>query len=90
MEDNHHTVSLIHGIPEIVKGIIKERKGTEWKKLETEINHEGLPTLGNKQGVVEGDMGRGMGWLGNGHWGGHLMGWTLGVILYIGKLNLNF
>ena len=25
--------------------------------------------------------------LGDGHWGRHLMGWALGVILYIGKLN---
>ena len=25
----------------------------------------------------------------NGHWGGHLMGWALGVMLYVGKLNSN-
>ena len=29
------------------------------------------------------------GWMGDGHWGGHSMGWALGVILYVGKLNTN-
>ena len=33
--------------------------------------------------------GRGCGWLGDGHWGGHLMGWALGAILYVGKSNSN-
>ena len=33
--------------------------------------------------------GWGVGWMGDGHWGGHLMGWALGVILYVGKLNTN-
>ena len=28
-------------------------------------------------------------WKGDGHWGGHLMGWALGVILYVGKSNSN-
>ena len=27
--------------------------------------------------------------MGDRHWGGHLMGWALGVILYVGKLNTN-
>ena len=27
----------------------RERRGTEWEKLETETNHERLLTLGNKQ-----------------------------------------
>ena len=34
-------------------------------------------------------MGRGLGWLCDGHWGGHLAGWALGVMLYVGKLNSN-
>ena len=33
--------------------------------------------------------GRGVGVTGEGHWGGRLMGWALGVILYFGKLNTN-
>ena len=51
--------------------------------------HERLLTLGNEQGVVEREVGRGLGWLGDGHWGGHLAGWALGVMLYVGKLNSN-
>ena len=47
------------------------------------------PNSGNEQGVVEGEVGRGLGWLGNRHWGRHLMGWALGVILYAGKSNPN-
>ena len=35
------------------------------------------------------EVGRGLGWLGDGHWGGHLTGWALGVMLYVGKLNTN-
>ena len=31
----------------------------------------------------------GLGYLGDGHWGGHLAGWALGVMLYVGKLNSN-
>ena len=31
----------------------------------------------------------GWGWMGDRHWGGHLTEWTLGVILYVGKLNTN-
>ena len=41
-----------------MKEIIRERRGTEWGKLEKETNHERLLTLGNKQGVVEGEEGR--------------------------------
>ena len=37
-----------------------------------------------KQRVKEGEVGGGME-----HWGGYLMGWALGIILYVGKLNLN-
>ena len=39
----------------------RERRGTEWEKLERETNHERLLTLGNKQRVAEGEMGGGMG-----------------------------
>ena len=35
--------------------------GTEWEKLERETNHERLLTLGNEQGVVEGEVGGGVG-----------------------------
>ena len=51
--------------------------------------HERHLTLGNEQGVVEGEVSGMLGWLGDGHWGGHLMGWTLGVMLCVGKLNSN-
>ena len=44
--------------------------------------HERLLTLGNKQGVVKGEVGRDMGLLVDGHWGGHLTGWALGVICW--------
>ena len=37
----------------------------------------------------EGEVGGGWGWLGDGHWGGHLTRWALGVILCVGKLNTN-
>ena len=40
-------------------------------------------------GVMERELGGGLGWLGNGHWGGHLAGWALGVKLYVGKMNSN-
>ena len=40
-----------------MKGTIRERRGTEWEKLEREANHERLLTLGNKQRVAEKDMG---------------------------------
>ena len=43
-----------------MKGIIGERRETEWEKLERVTKHERLLTLGNKQGVVEGEVGRGM------------------------------
>ena len=33
--------------------------------------------------------GQGDGWLGDRHWGGHLTGWALGVILYVDKLSSN-
>ena len=42
-----------------------KRKGVKISVRETE--HERLLTLENKQGVVEGEVGRGMGSLGDGH-----------------------
>ena len=51
-----------------MKGIIRERKGIEWEKLERETNCERLLTLGNKQRVAEREVGGGMG-----HCGGHSM-----------------
>ena len=60
-EDNHYMVSLIWGISEIMKGIIRERRGPEWENLERGTNHERLLTLGNEQSVVEGETGRRLG-----------------------------
>ena len=60
-EDNNHMVSPIWGILKIVKWIIGERRENEWEKFERVTKHERLLTLGNEQGVVEGEMGRGMG-----------------------------
>ena len=40
-----------------VKGIIRERRGTEWEKLERETNHERLLTLGNTKGCGRGGGG---------------------------------
>ena len=37
------------------------------KKLEREANHKRLLTLGNKQRVAEGEVGEGMGCLGDEH-----------------------
>ena len=58
-------------------------------KLERVTKHKRLLTLGNEKGVVEGELSKGLGWLGDGHWGGPLTGWALGVILYVGKSNSN-
>ena len=44
-----------------MKGIIGERRENEWEKIKEGTKHERLLTLGNKQGVVEGSVGRGMG-----------------------------
>ena len=44
-----------------MKGMIKERRGTEWEKLERETNHERLLTLENEQRVVKEEVGRGLG-----------------------------
>ena len=48
-----------------------------------------LLTLGKELGVVEGEEDGGCGWMFDGHWGGHLTGWAVGVILYVGQLNTN-
>ena len=50
-----------------MKGIKGERKENEWEISKRETNHERLLTLENEQGVVEGEVGRGMGSLGDGH-----------------------
>ena len=44
-----------------MEGIIRERRRTEWEKLERVTKHERLLTLGNEQGVVEGEVGQGNG-----------------------------
>ena len=72
-----------------MKGSIGERKENEWEISVRVSELERLLTLGNKQGVVEGEVGGGMGWLGDRHWRGHLMGWALGVMLYVGISNSN-
>ena len=63
-----------------MKGNKGERRENEWEISERVMEHERLLSIGNERGVVEGETGRGMGWLGDGHWGGHLTGWALGVI----------
>ena len=42
-----------------MKGIKGERRENEWEISERETEHEGLLTLGNKLGVVEGEVGWG-------------------------------
>ena len=44
-----------------MKGIIGERRENEWEKLERVTKHERILTLGYEQGVVEGEVGGGMG-----------------------------
>ena len=44
-----------------MKGTIRERRETEWGKLERKINCERLLILGNKQKVAEGEVDGGMG-----------------------------
>ena len=45
---------------------MREIRENEWEKLERETNHGRLLTLGNKQRVVVGEPGRGMGnWMTN-------------------------
>ena len=72
-----------------MKGNRREGRRNVWEISERDTEHERHLTLGNEQGGVERQVGRGWGWLGDGHWGGHLMGWALGVILYVGKLKTN-
>ena len=43
-----------------MKGIIGERKENEWEISVRVTEHERLLTLGNEQGVVEGEVG---GWM---------------------------
>ena len=44
-----------------MKGNKGERRENEWEISEREIEHERLLTLGNEHGVVEGEVGRGLG-----------------------------
>ena len=44
-----------------MKGIMGEMRGNKWEKLERVTKHERLLTLGNEQGVVEGEAGGEMG-----------------------------
>ena len=44
-----------------MKGTIRERRGSQWEKLERETKHERLLTLRNKQKIAEGEVGGGMG-----------------------------
>ena len=44
-----------------MKEIIEKRRENEWGKSERVTEHERLLTLGNEQGVVEGEVGRGLG-----------------------------
>ena len=49
-----------------MKGIIGERRENEWEISARETAHERLLTLGNEQGVVEGEV--------RGVWGDWVMG----------------
>ena len=40
-----------------MKGIIRERRGNEWKKSKRVTKQERLLTLGNEQRVAEGEVG---------------------------------
>ena len=44
-----------------MKGIIGERRENEWAISLRVTEHERLLTLGNEQGVVEGEVGGGVG-----------------------------
>ena len=44
-----------------MEGIKEERRENEWEISVRVTEHERLLTLGNEQGVVEGEMGRGWG-----------------------------
>ena len=44
-----------------MKGIKGERRENEWEISVRVIEHERLLTLVNEQGLVEGEVGRGMG-----------------------------
>ena len=44
-----------------MKGIIREKRGTEWRKLEREKNYERILIQENKQRVVEEEVGGEMG-----------------------------
>ena len=44
-----------------MKGNKGERRENEWEISERETEHERLLTLGNELGVVEGEVGGGMG-----------------------------
>ena len=50
-----------------MKGNIREGRRNEWEISEKETKHERLLTLGNEQRVVEGEVGGGMGYVGEGH-----------------------
>ena len=43
-----------------MKKIIGERRENEWEISERVTKHQRHLTLGNEQGVVEGDVGRGL------------------------------
>ena len=87
-KEKHYMVSFLGNIKNMERDYRRmERKWVEISEGVTEV--ERLLTLGKEQGVVDGEVGGDWGWLSDGHWGGHLMGWTLGVILYVGKLNTN-
>ena len=50
-----------------MKGILGERRENEWEISERETEHGRLLTLGNEQGVVEREVGGGLGQLCDGH-----------------------
>ena len=72
-----------------MKGHKGEHRNYEWEIPERESEHERLLTLGNELGVVKREVGGVGGGTGRQALRGHMMGWPLDVILYVGKLNTN-
>ena len=78
----HLSLSSFHFVfSSLWKKIIIQWKYQEGDKT-WETPNTGKWTRGSGKGG-----GQGLEWLGNKHWGGHLTGWALCIVLYVGKLN---
>ena len=72
-----------------MKGIIRERRETEWEKIERETNHERPLTLGNPHRAAEGEAGGGDGVTGCRALRRARDGMSTGGYTIVGKSNLN-